>query len=202
MRAIVWQTIVKIPATKRSSSLIVESAALATALVSSAAATAALFVASPLKVRHWLQQLGGECQAHRLLQLLSASRRIILPGGRFLPNSPSNTSCLRLGDAHRKAMLQNHRHTTATKSHTSILINNCFYSRKSNGGDGGIRTLDTPLRAYNGLANRRLQPLGHVSSGKQSSLCPELADHARVAPCQTRTAGSPELPCRSIFELF
>ena len=30
-------------------------------------------------------------------------------------------------------------------------------------GDGGIRTLDRPLQAYNGLANRRLQPLGHVS---------------------------------------
>ena len=35
----------------------------------------------------------------------------------------------------------------------------------SAGGDGGIRTLDRPLQAYNGLANRRLQPLGHVSSG-------------------------------------
>ena len=33
----------------------------------------------------------------------------------------------------------------------------------SAGGDGGIRTLDRPLQAYNGLANRRLQPLGHVS---------------------------------------
>ena len=32
------------------------------------------------------------------------------------------------------------------------------------GGAGGIRTLDRPLQAYNGLANRRLQPLGHVSS--------------------------------------
>ena len=32
------------------------------------------------------------------------------------------------------------------------------------GGDGGIRTLDRPLQAYNGLANRRLQPLGHVSN--------------------------------------
>lgn len=31
------------------------------------------------------------------------------------------------------------------------------------GGAGGIRTLDTPLQAYNGLANRRLQPLGHSS---------------------------------------
>src|SRR3984893_5269720 len=31
------------------------------------------------------------------------------------------------------------------------------------GGDGGIRTLDRALPPYNGLANRRLQPLGHVS---------------------------------------
>ncbi len=31
-------------------------------------------------------------------------------------------------------------------------------------GDGGIRTLDTGLTPYNGLANRRLQPLGHVSN--------------------------------------
>ena len=31
------------------------------------------------------------------------------------------------------------------------------------GGAGGIRTLDTALRPYNGLANRRLQPLGHSS---------------------------------------
>ncbi len=33
-----------------------------------------------------------------------------------------------------------------------------------NGGDGGIRTLDRALQPYNGLANRRLQPLGHVSA--------------------------------------
>lgn len=35
---------------------------------------------------------------------------------------------------------------------------------KGFGGDGGIRTPDKGLRPYNGLANRRLQPLGHVSS--------------------------------------
>jgi hypothetical protein len=35
-------------------------------------------------------------------------------------------------------------------------------SRKD-GGDGGIRTLDRALQPYNGLANRRLQPLGHIS---------------------------------------
>lgn len=34
---------------------------------------------------------------------------------------------------------------------------------RSAGGDGGIRTLDRALQPYNGLANRRLQPLGHVS---------------------------------------
>ena len=32
------------------------------------------------------------------------------------------------------------------------------------GGEGGIRTLDTDIRPYNGLANRRLQPLGHLSN--------------------------------------
>jgi hypothetical protein len=31
------------------------------------------------------------------------------------------------------------------------------------GGEGGIRTPDTGVSPYNGLANRRLQPLGHLS---------------------------------------
>src|SRR3954454_5091585 len=31
-------------------------------------------------------------------------------------------------------------------------------------GETGIRTRDTGLTPYNGLANRRLQPLGHLSS--------------------------------------
>src|ERR1700679_2523148 len=34
---------------------------------------------------------------------------------------------------------------------------------RKDGGAGGIRTLDTALQPYNGLANRRLQPLGHSS---------------------------------------
>src|SRR5687768_17877398 len=34
---------------------------------------------------------------------------------------------------------------------------------KKGGGAGGIRTLDRALQPYNGLANRRLQPLGHSS---------------------------------------
>jgi hypothetical protein len=35
--------------------------------------------------------------------------------------------------------------------------------RMNIGGAGGIRTLDRALQPYNGLANRRLQPLGHSS---------------------------------------
>jgi hypothetical protein len=34
---------------------------------------------------------------------------------------------------------------------------------RRDGGAGGIRTLDRALQPYNGLANRRLQPLGHSS---------------------------------------
>ena len=37
----------------------------------------------------------------------------------------------------------------------------------NSGGDGGIRTPDKGLGPYNGLANRRLQPLGHVSGSRK-----------------------------------
>src|SRR5438270_2692218 len=36
-------------------------------------------------------------------------------------------------------------------------------TKQQSGGEGGIRTLDRVVRPYNGLANRRLQPLGHLS---------------------------------------
>ena len=35
------------------------------------------------------------------------------------------------------------------------------------GGEAGIRTLGTGLSPYNGLANRRLQPLGHLTARLQ-----------------------------------
>ncbi len=38
-----------------------------------------------------------------------------------------------------------------------------LYMQES-GGEGGIRTPGTRFSAYNGLANRRLQPLGHLSA--------------------------------------
>src|SRR5690242_17884946 len=37
-------------------------------------------------------------------------------------------------------------------------------------GEGGIRTLDTGLTPYNGLANRRLQPLGHLSRSARTGI--------------------------------
>jgi hypothetical protein len=43
-----------------------------------------------------------------------------------------------------------------------IIQRNQIHNR-SIGGAGGIRTLDRALQPYNGLANRRLQPLGHSS---------------------------------------
>ena len=42
------------------------------------------------------------------------------------------------------------------------------------GGEGGIRTPDTGVSPYNGLANRRLQPLGHLSGDFQQFNMPPL----------------------------
>src|ERR1700692_3431072 len=42
---------------------------------------------------------------------------------------------------------------------------------KTTGGEGGIRTLDRVVRPYNGLANRRLQPLGHLSGVLKPNTC-------------------------------
>src|SRR3954464_12723769 len=50
---------------------------------------------------------------------------------------------------------------------THLLGTTCYLCLRSGqakgGGAGGIRTLDRALQPYNGLANRRLQPLGHSS---------------------------------------
>ena len=50
---------------------------------------------------------------------------------------------------------------------THVLGTTCYLclrvGQAKGGGAGGIRTLDRALQPYNGLANRRLQPLGHSS---------------------------------------
>ena len=52
-----------------------------------------------------------------------------------------------------------------------------IYKGKIDGGEEGIRTLGRALRPYNGLANRRLRPLGHLSAAWDTWLSP---------PCQRR----------------
>ena len=42
----------------------------------------------------------------------------------------------------------------------------------SNGGEGGIRTLGTGVSPYNGLANRRIRPLCHLSGVVRSYSLP------------------------------
>jgi hypothetical protein len=61
-----------------------------------------------------------------------------------------NSRCSRRGSATSSA-------TRSARVVTRVL------GQKQDGGDGGIRTLDRALQPYNGLANRRLQPLGHIS---------------------------------------
>ena len=38
---------------------------------------------------------------------------------------------------------------------------------KTSGGEGGIRTLGTGVSPYNGLANRRIRPLCHLSGAAE-----------------------------------
>jgi hypothetical protein len=71
------------------------------------------------------------------------------------------------------------------------------------GGEAGIRTLGTTFRSYNGLANRRLQPLGHLtdpvsirptmSCGKE--IVPAIVAEICNCPCHARKPR--ELPSRT-----
>src|SRR5207302_11049595 len=62
-------------------------------------------------------------------------------------------------------------------------------SQMSPDGERGIRTLDTGLTPYNGLANRRLQPLGHLSNVRvaQSRPCDVAAQHVGRRSGATRS---------------
>src|SRR5271157_4483135 len=41
---------------------------------------------------------------------------------------------------------------------------------RTTGGEGGIRTLGTGVSPYNGLANRRIRPLCHLSGGRNQNV--------------------------------
>ncbi len=55
--------------------------------------------------------------------------------------------------------------------------------RGSNGGEGGIRTLGTGVSPYNGLANRRIRPLCHLSGDGFSAVYHECRPHSDT-PCR------------------
>src|SRR5262245_51444941 len=59
------------------------------------------------------------------------------------------------------------------------------------GGEAGIRTLGRVLKPYNGLANRRLQPLGHLTV---LNLLAILAIRRRlIGLCSSLCSSSPDL---------
>src|ERR1700736_6837471 len=57
-----------------------------------------------------------------------------------------------------------------------------FIGEISYGGEGGIRTPGRSFSPYNGLANRRLQPLGHLSAANFSQHCSLLPHLVTVSP--------------------
>jgi hypothetical protein len=74
-------------------------------------------------------------------------------------------------------------------------------ARAKGGGEAGIRTLGTAFRPYNGLANRRLQPLGHLTAWELPSILrvfPVKAELPRstVPRSVPRRPATPALSCR------
>src|SRR5581483_10997598 len=72
-------------------------------------------------------------------------------------------------------------------------------SKEETGGEGGIRTLGTGVSPYNGLANRRIRPLCHLSATILDSLprciCGLLLPAAR---CFLRTDRAPRMLLRRV----
>ena len=55
--------------------------------------------------------------------------------------------------------------------------------RAKSGGEAGIRTLGRAFRPYNGLANHRLQPLGHLTATRNLSIR-RASSYGNAAPSQ------------------
>ena len=61
----------------------------------------------------------------------------------------------------------NRRQSCCSEETLALLESALLEGLTEPGGEGGIRTPDRSVSPYNGLANRRLQPLGHLSANKQ-----------------------------------
>ena len=79
----------------------------------------------------------------------------------------------------------------------AICINTLF-SMQYRGGEGGIRTLGRALEPYDGLANRCLQPLGHLSAIRLNALI--IAGPSNHPLCEARGIDQPHLSLRSTIE--
>src|SRR5688572_9574996 len=62
-------------------------------------------------------------------------------------------------------------------------------------GETGIRTPDTGLTPYNGLANRRLQPLGHLSGERRKLRRPGTKGKVWAGGKARRSAGFRRYVC-------
>ena len=72
---------------------------------------------------------------------------------------------------------QKHRKPLKTKGQVTLGQSVSLRVMESqNGGERGIRTPDTAFNPYNGLANRRLQPLGHLSKIQYNQGVYEFSD--------------------------
>src|ERR1700694_334047 len=66
--------------------------------------------------------------------------------------------------------------------------------KQYSGGAGGIRTLDRALQPYNGLANRRLQPLGHSSVTADMPEAAASRKRADLGPANSRSFSDVRTP--------
>ena len=127
-----------------------------------------------------------------------------------LENSRPETTASRLNRSPRNRSVSppRQRSETSTEIAARNSILSCNTSNLVGGGDGGIRTLDRALQPYNGLANRRLQPLGHISGrNARRDICPtpppiasvwrrSCAGSSQIAIASNWTSGTGRRPLR------
>jgi hypothetical protein len=127
--------------------------------------------------------------ARRHLHARSSSARATAPRGQPAASAPFFTPRGQFRGQSRRLPLQA---GPVWRPRRSGEIAICFVKRR-NGGEAGIRTLGTAFRPYNGLANRRLQPLGHLTvrggslhfspspKAKDGLVCPPVCPRRREA---------------------
>ena len=70
---------------------------------------------------------------------------------------------------------------------------------RSNNGQGGIRTLGTGNTPYNGLANRPLRPLGHLSNGVGHYTRIERSEEQPRSDAEPSSRRAPRIVAAGVF---